>query len=405
MAKAKNVTTRSMKVTIGEKGSTPAKKPSQAVKKPQAPPSEKKVKKEEVFKPYPQLKSKSEPVVIKRKEIHVPEIGKRKGYRRPITEYLLIIILGVVILGGAGTVGWSMTRKAIVPDEMVAFTIEAGMSATEVSRLLEDVGIIANQAEFLSYVIEHDATMLLHTGTFILAKNSPAKEILSALSSRGKEMELLIYPGYTLMQIDDLLVSRIKTSPGSFIKAANDVAAAYHLSFAEGWLLGGTYSIEVGPHSSEELALKMFLASEEMIQSLSDSPLLNEYSIEELIIIASMIQAETQDSSQMEGIASVIHNRLKKKEPLGIDATTRYELGDWQNPIPQKALEEHTPYNTRRRVGLPPTGIAAPSKDALYAAFYPANTPNFYYLHGFDKAIHYAVDYEGHLKNIELYRK
>jgi UPF0755 protein len=80
-------------------------------------------------------------------------------------------------------------------------------------------------------------------------------------------------------------------------------------------------------------------------------------------------------------------------------------LDDWDNPIPVKALENKTPYNTRRKAGLPPSGISAPSAEALHAAFYPEETPYFYYLHGLDKAIHYAVDYEEHKQNIEKHRK
>ncbi len=390
-----NITTRSMKVTIGEKKAPPkAKKPLPQKKEAT-----------EVFKPYPKLKNNTEPLVVTRKSVAPPPIGKRKGYQRPIKEVLLIILLVVIVLGGMGTVGWSITKKDSAVEDVVAVTVEAGMSATEVSKLLEQAGVVDDQQRFLAYIVEQEAAALLHTGTYILGRNSSYEQTLGALSSRGKQTELLIYPGYTLKQIDALLVARVGSTPGSFVKAAEEVAVAYDLSFSEGWLLGGTYSIEIGPRAPQELALAMFLASGAAVQNLSDSPLLEHYSIEELLIIASMIQAETQDETQMGGIASVIHNRLRNKEPLGIDATTRYELDDWINPIPTAALESKTPYNTRRKVGLPPSGIAAPSAAALHAAFYPESTPYFYYLHGFDKAIHYAVDYEGHKTNIELYRK
>ena len=85
----------------------------------------------------------------------------------------------------------------------------------------------------------------------------------------------------------------------------------------------------------------------------------------------------------MGGIASVIHNRLEKNEPLGIDATTRYELDDWENPIPVEALEQKTPYNTRERRACPKRH-RRPSKRALLRIL-SETTPYFYYLHGFDK--------------------
>jgi len=391
-SKNSNVTTRSMKVTIGEK-------------KSQVTPKKQNDEEKEPLKPHPPIKNKSEGKVALRKPIVPPPIGKRKGYRRPMKELLLISLLAIVILAGMGAVGWNISRKAPFDDEVVAVTIEAGMSATEVSFILEEAGIIDDRKRFLDYVVSRQAASLLKSGTYILGKNSTHEEILKALSSTGRVLELLVYPGYTLKQIDEMLTVRTGSKPGAFVKAAREIGSAYGLRFVEGWFLGGTYPVEIGERSARDLALSMFFATEEVVRTLSDSPLLDRYSIEELIIIASMIQAETQDQSQMGGIASVIHNRLEKNEPLGIDATTRYELDDWENPIPVEALEQKTPYNTRRKTGLPPSGIAAPSRAALHAAFYPETTPYFYYLHGFDKRIHYAVDYEEHKQNIEKYRK
>ncbi len=387
-SKNSNITTRSMKVTIGEKKTPP--------KQNQGSPKKRKDEEKEPFKPS---------LPARRKAVVPPPIGKRKGYRRPIKELLLIAMLAIVVLAGMGAVGWSITRSAPIEDEVAAVTIEAGMSATEVSRLLEEAGVVDDQKGFLDFVVSRQAASLLKSGTYILERNVSYEEIFRSLSSAGRNLELLVYPGYTLKQIDEMLTVRTGSKPGAFVKAARDVASAYGLRFAEGWFLGGTYPVEIGERSARDLALSMFFATREVVQSLSDSPLLDRYSIEDLIIIASMIQAETQDQSQMGGIASVIHNRLEKNEPLGIDATTRYELDDWENPIPAKALESKTPYNTRRKAGLPPSGIAAPSKAALHAAFYPETSAYFYYLHGFDKTIHYAVDYEEHKQNIEKYRK
>lgn len=389
MAEKKNstVTTRSMKVTIGEK------------KAPQGPQNSEKDERQGRSKPSPPTRKSV------RKPVTPPPIGKRKGYRRPVKELLLIALLAIVVLAGMGAVGWSMTRRGGPEDEVVAVTIEAGMSATEVSALLEEAGIVDDRKRFLAYVVGKQAASLLRSGTYLLERNASHEEILKTLSSTGRTVELLVYPGYTLKRIDELLTVRTGSAPGAFLKAAGEVGAAYGLSFVEGWFLGGTYPIEIGERSARDLALSMFLATGEVVRCLSDSPLLDTYSIDELIIIASMIQAETRDPSQMGGISSVIHNRLAKNEPLGIDATTRYELDDWENPIPVEALEGKTPYNTRRKTGLPPSGISSPSAAALHAAFHPEETPYFFYLHGFDGRIHYAVDYEEHKRNIEKYRK
>ena len=70
-------------------------------------------------------------------------------------------------------------------------------------------------------------------------------------------------------------------------------------------------------------------------------------------------------------MAAVIYNRLSR-EPLGIDATTRYETGNYTEQIPQSDLEADTPYNTRLNAGLPPTPIGNPGLASLKAAAAPA---------------------------------
>ena len=229
------------------------------------------------------------------------------------------------------------------------------------------------------------------------------EEIGKMLTAEPEMVQLTIPGAFTLETIDAYLVNRLGFEQGTFLQSSHDLATAYGLSFTEGWLLGGTYSVN-RQRAANDLALSMHQAMLEEVRKHLSSPLLEHYSIEELLIVASMIQAETQDVSQMPGISSVIHNRLKNNEPLGIDATTRYELNDWVNPIPTHALETKTPYNTRRRVGLPPTGICSPTSDAVQAAFHPADTPYFYYLHDTDKQIHFARTYEEHKENIKLYR-
>jgi len=152
------------------------------------------------------------------------------------------------------------------------------------------------------------------------------------------------------------------------------------------------------------LAQAMFASMLELVQPYLGSSQVAQWGLEQTLIIASMIQAETQNVEEMPLIASVIYNRLEAGLPLGIDATTRYEIDDWENPIPTKALETKTPYNTRRKVGLPPSGICSPSKAAVEAALFPLDSPYFYYLHGLDKRLYPAVTYEEHKKNIKAYR-
>ncbi|MDN5334839.1 MAG: hypothetical protein PWP59_2101 [Sphaerochaeta sp.] len=348
----------------------------------------------------------------KKQQVVPPKIGKRTSYRQPLSRRLLLPLVIALLVVAALLILYAHGEKPtlLVPPvpggekrDVVAVTIESGMTARTVSLLLEQLGVVEDAQALLAYLVEKELATVIQTGTYVMERNLQYSEVASLLTNTEQTMDVTIPPGFTLSDIDGYLVNRLEIDEGGFLDAVNNLASAYRLSFTEGWFLSGSYTIHRN-RAAEELALAMYQEMLRALQGLLDSPLLERYSIEELLIVASMIQAETQDITQMEGISSVIHNRLAHDEPLGIDATTRYELGDWENPIPTEALETKSPYNTRRKVGLPPSGICCPGVDALRSAFFPKDTPYFYYLHGYDKAIHYAETYEEHKENITQYR-
>jgi UPF0755 protein len=411
--KKPTVTTRSITVRIPS-DKQPAVKPETRV-----PPAKGKPTPRTADQPNPhvvQTRTRKHPATKtskpKKQQVVPPKIGKRTSYRPPLSMRLLLPLLIALLACTALILLYAHYEKPAIlapsppvveERDVVALTIESGMTARTVSLLLEQLGVVEDAQAFLAYLVEEELATVIQTGTYIMGRNLSFSEVASMLANTEKTMDVTIPPGFTISEIDDYLANRLEGESGIFIEAVNDLASAYQLSFTEGWLLSGTYTVHRN-RAGEELALAMYQKMLRELQGLLDSPLLERYSIEELLIIASMIQAETQEVTQMEGISSVIHNRMENGEPLGIDATTRYEIGDWENPIPTEALETKSPYNTRRKAGLPPSGICSPGVDALEAAFFPKDSPYFYYLHGYDKAIHYAETYEEHKQNISLYR-
>jgi uncharacterized YceG family protein len=100
----------------------------------------------------------------------------------------------------------------------------------------------------------------------------------------------------------------------------------------------------------------------------------------DVLIIASMIEREIQVDKERPLAAAVIYNRLSRGEPLGIDATIRYERRNWDRPLKVSELEEDTPYNTRIHTGLPPTPIGNPGRASLEAAAKPAREDYLFYV-------------------------
>src|SRR5207248_11121966 len=64
----------------------------------------------------------------------------------------------------------------------------------------------------------------------------------------------------------------------------------------------------------------------------------------DVLIVASMVEAEAQKPGDRALVASVIYNRLRRGIPLGIDATTRYATNNYTKPLTAAQLHLPSPY-------------------------------------------------------------
>ena len=101
-------------------------------------------------------------------------------------------------------------------------------------------------------------------------------------------------------------------------------------------------------------------------------------SLQQLVILASIVEKETGRPDERTRVAAVFVNRLKQRMKLQSDPTIIYGLvggkGTLGRPILKSEIEQHTPYNTYVIEGLPPGPIANPGRAALEAVASPART-------------------------------
>jgi len=107
-------------------------------------------------------------------------------------------------------------------------------------------------------------------------------------------------------------------------------------------------------------------------------------------------------------VAGVYFNRLEKKIALDADPSIIYaELlaGTYQGALHHADMRFNSPYNTYKKVGLPPGPIGNPGKSALEAAMHPAHCDYYYFVA--DAAGHhrFARSFEEHNKNVAAYRR
>lgn len=110
----------------------------------------------------------------------------------------------------------------------------------------------------------------------------------------------------------------------------------------------------------------------------------------DVLIIASMVEAEVSVPRERALVAAVIYNRLRARMPLGIDSTIRYALEVPPTKSLTKAqLRNPTPYNTRIHRGLPPTPIGNPGLASIQAAAHPAAKDYLYFARRKGKVTHF----------------
>ena len=110
----------------------------------------------------------------------------------------------------------------------------------------------------------------------------------------------------------------------------------------------------------------------------------------DVLIIASMIEEETVVPSERRLVAAVIYNRLRNGMPLGIDATIRYGRNvPGTESLKESDLTSDDPFNTRNRLGLPPTPISNPGLASMRAAANPARVDYLYFVRKGDSNRHF----------------
>ena len=151
----------------------------------------------------------------------------------------------------------------------------------------------------------------------------------------------------------------------------------------EGYLFPETYELKKGS-TEKDMINRMLEELDHRLASLPDDweEKLKErgISFHEMMTIASLIEREVVVDEERPLVASVIYNRLAKKQKLQIDATVQYLFDKQKERLLNKDLKIESPYNTYLHEGLPPGPIANPGLASIVAAIYPAQSNYYFYV-------------------------
>ena len=168
----------------------------------------------------------------------------------------------------------------------------------------------------------------------------------------------------------------------------------------EGYLYPETYMVPASGVDVKRLVTKQLETFNERFLSKHPEGF-GSRSLHEIVVVASMLEREEPKPVNRPLVAGIIYKRLVRNFGLGIDATSRYTLVDWNNRADflVQLRDPNDPYNTRERKGLPPTAIGNPSIESLEAAVKPEKSEFLYYLHDAQQTLHPARTLREHEAN------
>jgi len=168
----------------------------------------------------------------------------------------------------------------------------------------------------------------------------------------------------------------------------------------EGYLFPDTYDFFLDEAPESVIARFLSNTDVKITDEMRDRATELGYTMDEIIVIASIIQAEGAFPDDAATIAGIIYNRLDDGIKLQMDSTYFYAHNDIASYVGEENLGEYKEiYDTYTCYSLPQGPVCNPGMFAINAALYPEETDYYYFCHDKNGNTYYATNYSDHLAN------
>ena len=277
---------------------------------------------------------------------------------------LIVAILALLAIGGLAFTCLNATTDNAEP---VRIYLPTGDNALAARDTLAANGLV-DDGPLFSLMANVFKLGNWQPGSYLVEPSTPLIRLIKRIT-RGQQAPLRLTIGKfrTPQQLNDYLNSKLMHND------FNIPLDSFHL------VLQDTYEFywTVTP---EQFMQRMEKESAAFWQQ-TDEPL----STHDIVVLASIVEEETNNNAEKPLIASVYLNRLQHGMPLQADPTVKYAVGDFTlRRILHKHLATESPFNTYLHTGLPPAPICLPSKATIKAVLNAPET-NYIYFCASDK--------------------
>ncbi|WP_111429116.1 endolytic transglycosylase MltG [Rhodobacteraceae bacterium DSL-40] len=294
--------------------------------------------------------------------------------RHVAANALTLIAVALVLVFGLITWAQSQYRRPGPLTEPMRFEVEQGDTLTRVTDRLEQDGIIAHPTIFRIAARYTKQDRGLKYGEYEFEPRTSMEEVLALLNAGGNVIRQIVVPeGWTSWQVVEML------------RAREELSGEITTIPTEGSLAPAGYDFQKGDSRQGIIERMQTRQSEILSQAWAGRdeglPLKTP---EELLTLASIVEKETGVAAERDLVASVFINRLERGMRLQTDPTVIYGITKGQGALGRglrrSELVARTEFNTYVILGLPPTPIANPGRDAIMATAHPAQTDNLYFV-------------------------
>jgi len=288
------------------------------------------------------------------------------------------------------------TPMAPGDEERLELAVPKGASGQALGRLLVERGLIEDH-RLWRYHLWRRGGLNAKAGRHALSRGMSPSRIAEVLEGAPlpEDEPFVMIEGWRLRDTDAALAAKGWIEAGAYLAAASD-STGFRAPFPlpagslEGYLYPETYGVIPDTFDPKELIQRQidtFVAR--FWTPHRDEIEASGRSLHELVIMASLLEREEPLPAQRPLVAGILWKRIDHRTPLGVDATSRYTLPEWNDrrAFLVQLRDPKDPWNTRTRVGLPPGPIGAPSVESLLAALRPESSPYWYYLHDADRIL------------------
>ena len=285
------------------------------------------------------------------------------------------LIIGSMLISSFSFYCWQIvyTPNILVDKEEIIFNIPTGADFKYVQNSFHDLGIVNDVVSFsfLSKLKRYDESV--KSGSYLIKADMSNNDVINMLRSGDQIPIKLTYShARSLNDLAGKIASYLEFDSVTMISNLSNSDVASSFGFTKEtfmcMFLPNTYEVYITDQPDAVLnriysSYKTFWNSERtaMAEALNLSPV-------QVIILASIVDAETNQMDEAPIIAGVYINRLNKNIKLQADPTLVFALGDFNiKRVLKKHMQINSPYNTYKYRGLPPGPINIPSIAAIEA--------------------------------------